>query len=127
MEITGSGNTTPSVYGITTQAAGSTVNIYKNKINTLSETGNFTTALPAVYGISIANGTTGNIYNNFVADLTATNISDADAIRGISQLHVRFALGRRIPIKADTDIIVSRGARREDRPLRADWRQARSF
>lgn len=82
--LSGSGTTNPFVYGILSQASGSTVNIYKNKVYGISETGNFADANPAVHGIYIGDGTTANVYNNFIADLTAPNINASDAIRGIT-------------------------------------------
>ncbi|MBS1758751.1 MAG: HYR domain-containing protein, partial [Bacteroidetes bacterium] len=62
-------------------SAGTTSNIYKNKIYGLS----VNNAGGTVYGVSIAGGTTVNLYNNLIGSLTAPiSTNSADAIRGIS-------------------------------------------
>jgi hypothetical protein len=63
-------------------SAGSTVNIYKNKIYDLLVSGAAT--INAVNGLVLAGGTTVNAYNNFIGDLRATAANFTDAIRGIS-------------------------------------------
>lgn len=82
--LTSSGVTSPQVHGIY-QAGGSATNaIYKNKIHSLSATGAFTTGSGMVSGITISSGTTNNVYNNFVGNLTAPAGSSTDAVRGIN-------------------------------------------
>ena len=60
--------------------AGTTKNIYKNKIYDLSASN----ASSTVNGVLVSGGTTVNVYNNLIGDLRATAASAADPIRGIS-------------------------------------------
>lgn len=78
-----SGTTSPSANGILIKG-GTTVNVYKNKIYDIAESGAISTTSPAVNGIVISAGTLVNTYNNFIADLKAPNANLIDAIRGIS-------------------------------------------
>jgi len=71
-----------TVIGIT-EASGTAVNIYKNKIYDLQANN----LAGSVQGIAIIGGTTSsihNIYNNIIGDLKTPLTSNADAIRGIS-------------------------------------------
>lgn len=62
-------------------AAGTTKNVYKNKLYDLSTSN----ATGTVNGILVSGGTTVNIYNNLIGDLRATIAnSSTDVIRGIS-------------------------------------------
>jgi hypothetical protein len=61
-----------------------TVNVYNNKIHTISETGNISSGSTTVNGIIINYGSNVTIYNNFIANLLAPNVSLTDAIRGIN-------------------------------------------
>ncbi|MCX6231701.1 MAG: hypothetical protein NTZ33_09175, partial [Bacteroidetes bacterium] len=63
--------------------AGTTVNVYKNKIYDLNTSGAFTTT-PGVNGIYMSGGLTVNAYNNLIGDLRAAAAVSTDAIRGIS-------------------------------------------
>jgi hypothetical protein len=81
--VTVSGVTSPVAAGIYV-FAGTTLNIHSNKINTIQASGTISTTSPAVNGILLNGGTTVNMYNNFIADLTVTNASLVDGIRGIS-------------------------------------------
>src|SRR6185369_10714240 len=63
--------------------AGTTMNIYRNKIHTIAATGNFTATGATVEGIRLTTGTVVTVYNNFVSNLTAPNVSYTDVIRGI--------------------------------------------
>ncbi|MFT3981050.1 MAG: hypothetical protein QM687_11310 [Ferruginibacter sp.] len=79
-DISGAGN----VFGIYGSSP-ATVNakLYKNKIYTLASTG--TTG--GAFGITLNDGTTNNVFNNYIGDLrAATTSSTSDAIRGISML-----------------------------------------
>lgn len=66
------------------QDLGAVVNIYRNKINELSNTSSNATVL--VEGIRIGSGTNVKVYNNVIGNLRATATSAADAVRGISLL-----------------------------------------
>ncbi len=82
--LSGSGTTSPSANGIIIKGGGTTVDVYNNKIYSLTESGAISTTSPAVNGILIPAATTVNVYNNFISDLKATGASLADAIRGIN-------------------------------------------
>ncbi|MBC7937619.1 MAG: hypothetical protein H7Y86_19900 [Rhizobacter sp.] len=60
--------------------AGTTKNIYKNKIYGISGSN----ASGTVNGILVSGGTTVNIYNNLIGDLRTPAANTSDAIRGIS-------------------------------------------
>jgi len=75
-------STSSSVSGISS-TGGTTVNISKNKVYDLLQSG-ATTLTPAVNGILITSGTTVNTSNNLIGDLRATATNSNDAIRGIS-------------------------------------------
>jgi len=82
--LSGAGTTSPNANGIIVKG-GTTVNVFKNKIYDILESGAINTTAPAVNGLLLSGGTTVNAYNNFVSDLRATNSSfPGDAIRGIS-------------------------------------------
>lgn len=61
-----------------------TLNIYNNKIHTISATGALSTGSTPVNGILEYQGTNINIYNNFIANLLAPDVNLTDAIRGIN-------------------------------------------
>ncbi|MFZ4398836.1 MAG: gliding motility-associated C-terminal domain-containing protein [Bacteroidales bacterium] len=79
--LTSSGTTKVS-NGITVNGA-TTVNIYKNNIYNLSNSGIGTTAT-LVNGMLLSAGTTVNAFNNTIGSLTAPSANYTDAIRGIS-------------------------------------------
>ncbi len=79
---TNAGTSSPLATGINI-TAGTSFNIYRNNIHTLSATGNFTPSNAVVSGIRAGAGTTGIFYNNFISDLTAPAVNFIDAIRGI--------------------------------------------
>jgi hypothetical protein len=81
--LTGSGTTSPQVAGIVVSNSPVTVNVFKNKINSLQVTAAITTVSPSVFGLELIGGTTITAYNNFIADLQATAINYTDAIQGI--------------------------------------------
>jgi hypothetical protein len=60
--------------------AGTTKNIYKNRIYNISGSN----ASSTVNGILVSGGTTVTVYNNLIGDLRATAASAADPVRGIS-------------------------------------------
>ncbi|MCX7862231.1 MAG: T9SS type A sorting domain-containing protein, partial [Bacteroidales bacterium] len=75
------GGTSGTVYGINISiATPSLVNIFRNNIYNLSTL----SSNPTVGGIYIANGTTVNIYNNFISDLKATQANAANAVIGLN-------------------------------------------
>ncbi|MCX6249756.1 MAG: hypothetical protein NTX61_03295 [Bacteroidetes bacterium] len=67
-----------AVYGLNV-LGGTTINIYKNSIYTLSGSNAGTLS----YGIFITTGTTINIYNNFISDIKATAATGANAVNGL--------------------------------------------
>ncbi len=83
--LTCSGATTPLTVGIGVLAgnATSTISVYKNKIYNLSATSAFT-GNGAVNGILLQAGSSVNVYDNTIGQLTAPTANSADAIRGIS-------------------------------------------
>ncbi|HMC98762.1 MAG TPA: hypothetical protein VKH37_01370, partial [Ferruginibacter sp.] len=81
--ISASGTTAPFVTGINV-VGGTTLNIYLNKLHTISATGAYSGASVLVAGINLAAGITVNVYNNFVSDLTAPGASSLEVMRGIS-------------------------------------------
>ena len=81
--LSGSGATSPVVKGISV-SGGTTVNVFKNKIYDLSESGAISTTSPAINGMVFSAGTTVTTFNNLVGDLRAPSASLTDAIRGIS-------------------------------------------
>jgi hypothetical protein len=80
--LTGFGAGTAVVNGIWV-SGGTTINIYRNKIDTFEQSG-VTSASPAVNGMLFSGGTTVTAYNNFLANLNASNAVLDDAVRGIS-------------------------------------------
>jgi hypothetical protein len=80
--LTNAGTSAPLAAGINI-IAGTTLNIYLNKIHSIAATGNFTATSTIAEGIRITAGTVANVYNNFVSDLTAPNVSYTDVVRGI--------------------------------------------
>jgi hypothetical protein len=64
-------------------SAGTTVNVFRNNINNLSQSGAIATA-GTLTGILLSGGTTVNTYNNFISELKAPAANIDDAIRGIS-------------------------------------------
>ncbi len=81
--FSGSGATSPVVTGLSV-SSGTTVNVSKNKIYDLSQSGAITTTSPAVNGILMSGGTTVNTFNNLIGDLRTPAAGLTDAIRGIS-------------------------------------------
>ena len=81
--LSGTGTGSPSANGIIIKG-GTTINVYKNDIHTITESGVISTTSPAVNGMLFSGGTTVNAYNNFISDLKATGAGLADAVRGIS-------------------------------------------
>ncbi len=73
----GSGGT---VTGIYTGSTATTMNIFQNKVCDLSST----SSAPLVSGILIGGGTTRNVYNNLIGNLTASAANVTEAIRGIN-------------------------------------------
>lgn len=82
--LSSSGATTGVVDGILAQA-GTTINLYRNKIYNLQRNGTPSTN-GVCNGIRILAGTTVNAYNNLIGDLRAPTASLTDAVRGISVL-----------------------------------------
>jgi hypothetical protein len=81
--ISGLSTTGSPAIGILVGFPSTTNNIIGNKIYNLSST---VASFNAVNGISLASGTTNNVYNNVIGDLRAPNGTSAgtDVIRGIS-------------------------------------------
>lgn len=76
--------TTNAATGIAnTGGAGTVINIFKNKVYNLNNTG-VATSTPAVNGVLISGGNAVNTYNNLIGDLKAASANSTDAIRGIS-------------------------------------------
>jgi hypothetical protein len=81
--LSGSGVTSPIVNGIKI-GGGTTVNVHKNNIYNLSQSGAIATTAGAVNGMLISAGTTVYAYNNFISELKAPAANIDDAVRGIS-------------------------------------------
>jgi hypothetical protein len=81
--LTGSGATSPLINGISV-SAGTTVNVFKNKVYNLSQSAAVSTTNPAVSGILLSGGTTVTTHNNLIGDLKAPAASLTDAVRGIN-------------------------------------------
>jgi trimeric autotransporter adhesin len=73
-----SGSGSGTIYGIRT-SSGTTINLYKNKIYSLSADG----ASGAAFGIYFTSGVTGNIYNNLVSGLTTPATNTTNSYAGI--------------------------------------------
>ncbi len=86
--LSGSGATSPLINGISaTPTTLGTINIFKNKICDLSESGAISTTAPAINGILLPGAiasVTVNAYNNIIGDLRTPAASLTDAIRNIS-------------------------------------------
>jgi len=74
------GGSSGAVVGICSGSNATTMNIFKNYICGLSST----SIGPVVSGIIIGSGTTRNVYNNLIGNLTAPAANSAEAIRGIN-------------------------------------------
>lgn len=74
------GGTSGTMYGIQRGTIAATVDIYKNKIYSLSTT----STGPALSGIYVAGGTTSKVYNNLIGDLTASAANAAIPLSGIN-------------------------------------------
>jgi hypothetical protein len=79
--LSGSGTTAPVVSGIVI-SGGVSIEVFRNKIHNLFQSGAVTNT--AVNGIVISAGTTVTVYNNLIGDLKAPVANGTDVIRGIS-------------------------------------------
>ncbi len=80
--LSGSGTTSPSANGILIKGGG-TVNVFRNKLYDIAESGIISTTSPVVNGMVFSGGTTVTAYNNFIGDLKTPSASLTDAVRGI--------------------------------------------